>query len=314
MCDQIKVNIDKFFIKHEIVKLKLILKAIENPQHKLPPARDIAIHDKVSELTVKKVEKELVQKGYLISNKKGGTRTTSKFTKQQISNFISSKEAFKSSVESLIKSGFSEEDILSLVYDVLSHAKRNQSNIIYTEKDEAIAIFAKSQIEDSIGCGVGFKPFDTLKSELSNRALENKIIVAPFFCSPQLESFIYEEVKLVPLRATHPLEGLAENKEIPFGSRIFYIAASKMDKENSISVYQDVLKDRFRLYVYTQDEILANRHFLSFADVVVGYSWIVKNNEFLFKNIKHVVSRNRFYDDEGLEMIKYLLESISEED
>ncbi|WP_025209629.1 hypothetical protein [Hippea sp. KM1] len=312
MCDEVKLNIDRFFIKHEIVKLKLILKAIENPQLKLPPAKEIAQSDRVSELTVKKVEKELVQKGYLVSNKKGGTRTTAKFTKQQISEFISSKEAFKGSVESLLKNGFSEEDILSLVYDVISNAKRSQSNVIYTEKDESIAIFAKSQIEDFIECNVVFKPFDTLKSELSNRAIDNKIIVAPFFCSPQLEPFVYEGVRLVPLRATHPLEGFADNDEIPFGSRIFYIAASRMDKENSISVYQDVLKDKYRLYIYTQDEILVNRHFLGFADMVVGYSWVIKNNYFLFKNMK-VISRDRFCDSEGMRMIKYLVDHLSED-
>ncbi len=310
MKERKNIEIDNLFIKHEIIKLKLITESIENPNKKFPTARQIAEDNGVSELTVKKVEKELAHKGYLISNKKGGTRATTKFAKEQVSSYITVKESFKGFVDTLLKNGFSKEDVMALVYDVLSKIEDNFSNIIYTEKDENIAIFAKREIEKKINRRVIFKPFETLKTELKNRILKNKIIVVPFFCYMQLESLSYESIKVIPIKAKHPLEGFSEINSLPFGSRIFYIAASKLDKENANSIYRDILKRRYKIYIYTQDEIFSNRHLLSFADVVVGYDWIIESEEFLLKGVKTVIKCNRFDDEEGMRIIECYLEKL----
>ncbi len=306
-------EIDEFFIKHEIIKLKLIEQVIENPSAKLPPARVIAKENGVSELTVKKVEKELATKGYLKSNKKGGTRASIKFAKQQIAAFITAKETFRGIVENLLKEGFSSEDVMALIYDVLSKIKDISSNLIYTERDENIAIFAKRELEDALQLKIVFKPYETLRVELSNRMLHNKIIAVPFFCSPPLEELSYDGVKIVPLRAKHPLEGFSQAKDIPFNSRVFYIAASKMDKENSISIYQDILRRKFKLYIYTQDEIIANKHLLGFADIVVGYKWIIRANSYIFKQVRRVVEVDRIDDKEGVKLLSYYIERMLEE-
>ncbi len=308
-----KANVDNLFIRHQIIKLKLIKEAVENPGKKIPPAREIAKENDISELTVKKVEKELALKGYIVSNKKGGTRTLNKFAKEQISSFVASKETFRGIVDNLMKNGFSKEDIMALVYDVLSEIKDDLSLVVYTEKDEGIAIYAKRELERNLGANVVFKPFDTLKTELMNKVISNKIVVAPFYCFPQLEVYKYEDVKMVPLKAIHPLEFISLANDIPFASRIFYVAASKLDKENAMNVYYNVLNNRYRVYIYTQDELLTNRHLLNFADIVVGFHWVLESDEFLFKGVKRVVKTNRFDDDEGIRMIKSYIEELTED-
>ena len=306
-------NVDNLFIRHQIIKLKLIKEAIENPGRKIPPAREIAKENDISELTVKKVEKELALKGYLVSNKKGGTRTLNKFAKEQISSFVASKETFRGIVDNLMKNSFSKEDIMALVYDVLREMKDDLSWVMYTEKDEGIAIYAKRELEKRLNTSVVFKPFDTLRTELMNKIISGKVIVAPFYCFPQLEVYKYDDVKMVPLRTVHPLEFISLSNEIPYASRIFYVAASKLDKENAINVYYNVLNNRYRVYIYTQDELLTNKHLLNFADIVVGFRWVLESDEFLFRGVKRIIKANRFDDSEGIKMIKSYIEELTED-
>ncbi len=303
-------NVDELFVKYQIVKLKLINDCIEKPGLKLQPAKKIAQENGVSDLTVKKVEKELARKGYLFSNKKGGTRSVEKFSKEQISSYITAKEGLKSISETLLKDGFSKEDIMALVYDVLSKLHDSFSKIIYSEMDENIAIFAKKQLEEVLGSNVIFKPFDTLKTELMNKIISDKLIILPFFCYPQLEKYIYEDVKVVPIKTVHPLELISKAHDIPFASRIFYIAASRKDKENAVGVYFNAFSTRYRFYTYTQDELLTSKHLINLADIVIGYRWIIEPNIDLFRKVKRIFLVDRFDDYEGIELIKSYLEEI----
>ncbi len=304
--------IDGLFFRHQIIKLKLIKEAIENPNKRLPTAKELARKNGVSELTIKKVEKELVHRGYIVSNKKGGTRTMGKFAKEQISSFIASRESFRALTDTLLKHGFTPEDIVALVYDVLSNIKNNQSLVIYSEKDDRIAIFAKKELEHKTGSNVIFKPFDTLRTELMNNVISNKVIVVPFYCYSQIESY-KNGLKVVPIKTVHPLEFISPAHDIPYSSRIFYIAASKLDKENALSIYYDVLSKRYRVYIYTQDELFANKHLLNYADIVVAFSWILESEKDFMKGAKSVVKVDRIDDDEGVRMVKaYINELMGE--
>jgi len=296
-------EIDELFLKNQIIKLKLIREAIENPEKKLPTAKQIAEENDVSELTVKKVEKELALQGYLFSNKKGGTKTVRKFAKEQISAFLAAKENFKSIVDDLLKNGFSKKDIIAMVYDVVKGVKDELSFVVYTEKDDGIAIFAKKELESKLGYSVVFKPFETIKTEILNGVISNKLIVVPFYCYSQLERG-RKDVKIIPIKTVHPLEFISEAKDIPYSSRIFYIAASRFDKENALNIYYDVLNHRYRVYIYTQDELLTNRHLLKFADIVIGFRWVIESEKALLKDMKKVIKVDRFDDEEGIRMIK----------
>ncbi len=298
-----KTGIDELFLKNQIIKLKLIKESIENPGEKLPTAKQIAEENGVSELTVKKVEKELALGGYLFSNKKGGTRTVRKFAKEQISSFLAAKENFKSIVDSLLRNGFSKEDIMAMVYDVVKGVKDELSFVVYSEKDDGIAVFAKKELERRLGYPVVFKPFETLKTEILNGVISNKLIVVPFYCHSQLEVG-KKDVKIIPIKTVHPLEFISQAKDIPYSSRIFYIAASRFDKENALNIYYEVLNHRYRVYIYTQDELLTNRHLLKFADIVIGFRWVMESERALLKDIERVIKVDRFDDEEGIRMIK----------
>ncbi len=298
-----QTGIDELFLKNQTIKLKLIKEAIENPEKKLPTAKQIADENGVSELTVKKVEKELALKGYLFSNKKGGTRTVRKFAKEQISSFLAAKDNFKAIVDELLKNGFSREDIMAMVYDVVKNIRDELSFVVYSEKDDGIAIFAKKELESKLGYSVVFKPFETLKTEIFNGVISNKLIVVPFYCYSQLETG-KKDVKIIPIKTVHPLEFVSEAKDIPYSSKIFYIAASRFDKENALSIYHDVLSHRYRVYIYTQDELLPNRHLLKFADIVIGFRWVIESEKALLKDVKRVIKVDRFDDEEGIRMIK----------
>ncbi len=303
-------DIKEFFLRHQIIKLKLINESIENAGKKLPPSRKIAKENDISDLTVKKVEKELALKGYIVSNKRSGTRALSKFAKEQVSSFIASKEMFRGIIDTLIKNGFSKEDIMALVYDVLSKVKEDLSLVVYTEKDEGIAIYAKRELENMLNTTVVFKPFDTLKTELMNKIISKKVIVAPFHCFPQIEPYCYEQVKMVPIKVIHPLEFISFANDIPYSSRIFYVATSKLDKENVLSVYYNVLNKRYRIYVYTQDELLTNKHLLNYADILVGFDWVLEADRSLLQKVKRVIKTNRFDDNEGIKMIKSYIDEL----
>ncbi len=306
-------DIKELFLRHQIIKLKLINESIENAGKKIPPSRKIAKENNISDLTVKKVEKELALKGYITSNKRSGTRALSKFAKEQLSSFIASKEMFRGIADNLIKNGFSKEDVVALVYDVLSNIKEDLSFVVYTEKDEGIAIYAKRELEEILDTTVVFKPFDTLKTELTNKIVSNKVIVAPFHCFPQIEHYSYEKLRLVPVKVVHPLELISFANDIPYSSRIFYVAASKLDKENALSIYYNVLNKRYRVYIYTQDELLTNKHLLSYADVLVGFNWVLETDKSLLKGIKRIIKTNRFNDSEGIKMIKSYMDELMEE-
>ncbi len=306
-------DIKQLFLRHQIIKLKLINESIENAGKKIPPSRTIAKENDISDLTVKKVEKELALKGYISSRKRSGTRALNKFAKEQISSFVASKEMFRGIADTLIKNGFSKEDIMALVYDVLSNLKEDLSLVVYTEKDEGIAIYAKRELEDMLDAAVVFKPFDTLKTELMNKIISKKIVIAPFHCFPQIEPYSYGAIKMVPLKTVHPLELISFANDIPYSSRIFYIAASKMDKENAINIYYNVLNKRYRIYIYTQDELLTNKHLLNYADILVGFDWVLNLDKSLLQKVKKVIKTGRFDDDEGVRMIKSYIDEFMEE-
>ncbi len=303
-----RVQIDDFFIPSKALALKLLDYIVEHPLEKLPTSRELSKIHNMSDITVKKIMSSLAAKGYLKSNKKGGTKIVNRFSTRQRQVYSEAKEDVKGIIKKLEDNGFDVEETLSCLYNALLEYAFGSSPLVYTERDQGMVFIGASELSDVLSVKVKPVYMENIHKEMLLGNSAPKAIIVPFYCYSDLEH-LRDLIRIFPLRTTHPLEFLSTSKEIAYNSTVVYVAISDEEKEGIYSIKEKIENNTFRLLVYRIDELVDNPRLLSDAQMVVAYKWIISNNEQIFRNVPRIVAYNRFDDKEGIEMIKGFISS-----
>ncbi len=308
MKEKEKVKVDDFFVPSKALTLKLLDYIIEHPLEKLPTSKELSEIHNMSDITVKKVMGALSGRGYLKSNKKGGTKIINRFSLRQREVYSEAKEDVKEIIKRLEDNGFDLQEILTCFYNALLEYAFDSSGLLYTERDHEMVFMGASELSDILSVKVKPVYIENVYREMLLGSSAPKAVIVPFYCYSDLEH-LRNSVKIFPLRTTHPLEFLSTTKEIAYNSVVVYVAASSEEKEGVFGIKKKIENNTFKLLVYKIDELIDNPHLLKDVDMVVAYKWIVRNNEHVFKNVPRVVAYNRFDDKEGIKMIEGFISS-----
>ncbi len=300
--------IDGFFLQSKALKLKLLNHIIEHPLEKLPTSNKIAEIYGISSITVKKIVAELVNEGYLKSNKKAGTKAVEHLSSEQKHLFEQSKQQLKELIAKMEKEGLTLQEILTCMYSSLSEYSFDLTEIIYTEKDSEMVFVGAGELSERLGIKIKPVYFENIQKELTSSHQTPKAIIVPFYCSDILK-IRSNNIKILPLHTTHPLEALSNSKSIAYNSNVAYIAISDEDKEGAFALRKKISEGAFNLRIYKIEDIANKPNLLNSIELVVTYKWVVNNNEHLLRNVPQIIAYNRFDDKEGIMLIKHFIES-----
>ena len=306
------MEFEDLFFKNSLLKL-YILDLILTKKLKEKVIPDILADDfNINLNTVKKVIRDLTEEGYFVTKKKSGTNLNYFPNDDKVKNYFNIKNKFFNLIESARNFGFSENEIVAGFVSALKdyNSKKNtEKKIIFVEKDFSNLWIGKNELEEILGVDVVPMLLDDALKYLKRTKNNNEIVITTYYCQQVFEA---EKIKVFPLKITPPIEQLININFIPEDENIVILTISEELKERLKKTYKFLQKKFKNLKFLTIREIVENPDILKDIKILLTLKTIYNDNKELFKNVKKVVVYSRFHDDEGLQLLRKIIEESDE--
>ncbi len=305
-------KLDTFIPKNKFLKYALIDYIITSTGGKLPTSNELSDTYNININSVKQVCSELANSGYVVSQKKAGTKINDNFTDEQIEVYINAKTKIKDILKELDFMAFNSEEMFSCLVSAFSECIFTISNILYVENDFHELLIGKSELENELGITITPMFLNDAVEKAKNRQLNADLIVTTFYCEQILRN-LNTSSKIIPLKITPPFDQLINFSRISTDMNITVVVISDVIKKRIENTYKSLIEKFPFFKVVTVSEVLNDKSIINKTGILMTLKSILIENEKLFKNIPQIVSYNRFHDKEGIEMIKAFLMHYQED-
>jgi len=298
-----KNKIISVFSKFALVKAYLIKMIFEKGSGSIPTSEEIALKIDANVNTVKKVIKDLSEEGYIKTNKKAGTSIKTSISLETSRTFKMYLENLISLITEMKISGLGETEIEAIFINALSENKKTESKIIYVDTSPESLVAGKYELESKLKLDVTTMLLENFLRKYDKISESDKIFVTAYIC---FQNIINKNInaKIIPLKITPPLDLLINFEKIPIDTNIVLVVLNQQVKEHVHEVYGTVLENFRNFNVYTLSEIKKKASLLAECTMLLTLKSIYKENNEYFSNIPNIIAFNRFYDNEGIELIK----------
>jgi len=298
---------ENIFYKNSLIKILIIDSILSGNVIDTIFIKQVAKNFKVNLNTIKKVFKELNELGYLITKKKAGTKVRPEIYEKKVKKYTEFRIRFQNLCEMAMDLGFSELEVFSCLISSFKefYDKKDTKKIIFIEKDYYNLWTGKVELEAILGVNVVPILLSDAINFLKKQKSDNKLIVTTYYCQPLLED---KGIKVFPLKITPPIDQLINLNSISEDSKIIFLTISHELKNILKSRYRN-LQQKFRyLKFVTIQEVLDDKSILRDVDILFVLRTMYNEYKRVFKNIKRIIVYSRFYDDEGISILKkYIL-------
>ena len=299
----------ELFYKNALIKVSLIDAILSGSIVGTMFVEQVADEFGVNLNTIKKVFRELNELGYLETKKKSGTKVRPEIYEEKIKKYKEVKTRFQNLCEVARDFGFSELEIFSCLVSSFNefYDRQDAKKVILVDKDYYNLWAGKVELEEILDVKVVSILLRDAINFFKNQKPGDKLIITTYYCQPLLED---KGIKVFPLKVTPPIDQLIDFNTISEDSKMVFITISNELKERLKSRYK-TLQQRFKYLKFaTIQEILEDKNLLEDKDIVFVLKNFYEEHNDIFKDIKKIIIYSRFYDDEGITLLK---KSILEE-
>ncbi len=282
-----------YIFRHKIITGELPFNS------KLPGIKQLANEYYFSERIPVEAYSRLKDAGYIKTIKKGGTRVSLTLDVNAREIYGKNYIYFQNIIAMLYAAGFTKDDIFSCFFNAIESFDSVNSKFLYIE-DNVIDLFqGKEELENRLNIKLNCSLLELFQSrELKE---EDRIIITSFKNYYKLQS-LNPEIEIIPLRTTPNLSEIINFNHIPTYSHIYYITSTDDEKKLILEKFGYLYK-KFKNF-----KIIKINEFKKFKRVnMIITTKRVLNLLNLESNIK-VWVLNRFYDDDGINLIKSKIE------
>jgi len=297
--------LDDVFYKQALIKMRLVDHILSNalPKHIL--AEQIAEEFQVNLNTVKKVFQDLNSLGYLISKKKAGTIINYKLSADKQQMYKELKLKFNLWKELGERMGFSSLELLSGVAACFCESNNStdekQFFLVDTDYDNLYA--GKVELEEQLSAKIIPLLLDDCIA-LCSKQKSSLPIVTTYYCLPVLKQ---HQMKAIPLKVTPDIEELIDLNQVPSNARIIVITKT-LECARYFARAHCHLKEKYAFFqTYSLRDVLLDPDLLKAADFIFVPKFVYLRHQILFKAKAQIITYNRFYDQEGIFLLRQIL-------
>jgi len=305
----------KILPKQHYLQLRLLDRVLENPRDRFPLSEEVARTYGVNINTARKAFALLADAGAIERRRKAGSLVLRQLSDEQGATYRHAKDRMVSVLRDLELAGFSSLEMISMAASSLEEMSNQAPRIVYTELDFYELLLGRRELELALGLPVQPRHLDEVEKQLQRGMLQADLVVTTFFCENRLrENCEQQEIPLVPLRTTPPLEQLLNFPLLPRDTVITTVVISQQIRQRIQEFYPHISKDFPDFKVLTLDEVQQQPQVLRKTSILLTQKLILEENRELFRRIPRIVSYNRFQDDEGLDFVRQILNQTETED
>ena len=298
---------ERFFNKKGCGMFRLLDFFYKNNSRKIVRIAEFADED-VSLNTLKNIFERLKVKGYF-TPKKGVGFTVNAHSISKINNLKPYYDELFSAISNFKNSGYSEEDILYFVYDILKN-KPLQSNTYIVDEEPANLLVSKTEVESEFNIGTEPVILSDMIGRLKTGSVKNSLIITTYYCLPQLEKADRPDSnnKIFPLKITPPIESIVNFSRISMRDSVVVVTLNETFKNRFENLYMALVKKYPQLKFYFIEEVINDTKLVSNATYVLTLRYIYDNYRNVFKKLKNLSFYSRFNDPDGFEMLREILD------
>lgn len=297
---------ERFFNKKSRAVFRFLDFFYKNDTLKSVKISDFA-DENISVNTLKNIFEGLKNSGYFIS-KKGVGFSINSSSIAKINNIRPYYNEMSSAILNLKNSGYTEEDIIYLVYDLLKN-RTARSNIYIVDEEPANLLVSESEIESELNISAEPVILSDMLNRLKTGSVKNSVIITTYYCLPQVENSDKPENqnRIFPLKITPPIESIVNFSKISMHDSVIVVTLNSIFRERFENLYMALMKKHPQLKFYSIEEVVNDVSLVSEASHTLTLKYIYDNYGNIFKKIKNLSFYSRFNDTDGFEMLQGIL-------
>ncbi|BAI80245.1 hypothetical protein DEFDS_0767 [Deferribacter desulfuricans SSM1] len=294
------------YTKSAIVKLKLLeifFFGVENQFYQL---QWIANELDVNINTVKSVFSELKSKGYFVAVKGKGFCINKEFLYKR-KNLLLYQGELSKVINKIINSGLNSDE----VFFCFNHAllEQDSGDIYYVDEEYYNLFVGRRELEEQLQREVIPLLLPDAVNRLKECSFDNCIIITTYYCLKRLEEVNNCNAKIFPLKITPPIDTLINFDKVSTSDIILVITINDEMKRRFERSYSSLMRKFNALIFVSIEEKTKIQNLIKDAKYVLTLKQIYDTNKNLFNKVKNLVVYSRFHDEEGIKMLKDVIES-----